>query len=58
LKEGEDIFNKHPDEIAADMARLSPSDREFYRLGAAGTLRTRLSTSRLLKKSFCEAVGV
>jgi hypothetical protein len=44
LKEGEDIFNKHPDEISADMGRLSPSDREFYRLGAAGTLRTRLST--------------
>ncbi len=44
LNEGEDIFIKHPDEIAADMARLSPSDREFYRLGAAGTLRTRLST--------------
>ena len=34
VREGQNIFNKEPDEIAAEMARLSPSDREFYRLGA------------------------
>jgi hypothetical protein len=44
LKEGQSIFNKEPDEIAADMAGLSPSDREFYRLGAAGTLKKKLGS--------------
>ena len=44
VREGQGIFNKEPDEIAAEMARLSPSDREFYRLGAAGTLRKNLGS--------------
>jgi hypothetical protein len=44
VREGQSIFNKEPDEIAAEMARLSPSDREFYRLGAAGTLRKNLGS--------------
>jgi hypothetical protein len=42
LKEGQNIFNKEPDEIAVDMSGLSPSDREFYRLGAAGTIKKML----------------
>jgi hypothetical protein len=42
LEEGERIFSKHPDEIAYDLAQMSPTDQQFYRLGAANKLKERI----------------
>ena len=43
LDEGHAIFNTPPDEIAATFAKLSPNDKEFYRLGVADVLRERIA---------------
>lgn len=42
LEEGGRVFSKHPDEIAYDLAQLSPTDQQFYRLGAANKLKWEL----------------
>ena len=43
LQRGSQIFNRNPDEIAAEIASLSPGDQQFYRLGAANALKTNLA---------------
>jgi hypothetical protein len=40
---GGDIFNKSPELISQEMGNLSPSDQDFYRLGAADALRKRIA---------------
>lgn len=42
LEEGKLHFNKSPEESAADIANLSPGDREFYKLGAADALKAKI----------------
>jgi hypothetical protein len=39
---GRAAFKLSPDEIAAEISRMTPSEREFYRLGVADTIRERL----------------
>lgn len=39
LGHGEDILSRSPEEIRDFVKKLSPSDLEFYKLGAANTLR-------------------
>ena len=39
LRSGQTFLNKAPDEIADEMANIAPGDQEFYRLGAANTLK-------------------
>jgi hypothetical protein len=47
LNEGAAFLTKPADEITADLAKLSPNDQEFYRLGAANALKTKvLQTSQ------------
>lgn len=43
MKQGADIFNRKPEEIAETVKRLSPNDREFYKLGVADKLRERIA---------------
>lgn len=42
LQAGEDFLSQRPEEIAQRLSEFGPGDREFYKLGAADTLRTRL----------------
>ncbi len=43
LQQGASVFNKDPDQIASEIAALSPSEQQFYRLGAANALKTQLA---------------
>ena len=43
VRAGQAVLNKGPEEIAGEFGRLSPGDREFYRLGAADTLKEKLA---------------
>jgi hypothetical protein len=43
MKAGADIFNHSPEEVAERFSRLSPNDKEFYRLGVADKLRERIA---------------
>lgn len=43
MESGSQIFTKHPDEIAADISNLSPSERDHYLLGAANALKDRIA---------------
>jgi hypothetical protein len=43
VRAGQSILEKSPDEIKAEIARLSPGDREFYRLGAADKMKEKLA---------------
>lgn len=43
LKLGRAVFGASPEENAAAVARLSPGDREFYRMGVADVLKERLA---------------
>lgn len=43
LQQGAQVFNRDPDQIASEIARLSPSEQQFYRLGAANALKTTLA---------------
>ena len=46
LQAGQSILNRHPDEIAAEVAKLrqnSPGDLEFYKLGAAASLKDKIA---------------
>lgn len=43
LQEGAKIFNKEPSLIANEISNLSPSEQEFYRLGAADALKTQIA---------------
>ncbi len=45
LEQGARIFNQAPDAIAAQMANLTPAQQEFYRLGAANALKTKLAST-------------
>lgn len=36
------LFSHTPEEIAEDFAKLSPNDREFFKIGVADTLRERI----------------
>lgn len=47
LHAGEDFLLRKPEEIADRMATYGAGDREFYKLGAADTLRTRLEKKGL-----------
>lgn len=42
IRNGRSIFTNSPEEIAAEFNKLSPSDREFYRIGVADKLREQL----------------
>jgi hypothetical protein len=39
LENGQDFMNQDPKEIQATVGKMSPNDREFYKLGASQTLR-------------------
>jgi hypothetical protein len=39
---GKTIFKSHPEEMAAEVAKMSPADREFFRIGVADIMRERL----------------
>jgi hypothetical protein len=39
LKAGQDFLKAHPDQIKSTVQDMSPSDKEFYKLGAASSLR-------------------
>lgn len=43
LKQGRTVFGASPEENAAAVAKMSPGDREFYRMGVADLLKERLS---------------
>lgn len=43
MEEGRKIFSKHPDIIEHEMSELTPSDKEFYKIGAAEALRTKVA---------------
>lgn len=43
INAGRRILATNPEKIAADLAQMSPSDREFYKLGAADILIERLA---------------
>lgn len=43
VRAGQGIFSKGPDEISAEFSKLSPNDQEFYRLGAADSLKTSIA---------------
>lgn len=45
LQAGRDFMKREPEEIAKRIASLSPNDREFYKLGAAATLRKLVATT-------------
>ena len=43
IKLGRSVFSRSPEEIAADVAKATPNDREFMRIGVADVLRERIS---------------
>jgi hypothetical protein len=43
LRMGSEIFNLKPEEVAENFGRLSPNDREFFRLGVADKLREKIA---------------
>jgi hypothetical protein len=46
VRAGQSVLNRRPEEIAADAARLrqsSPGDLEFYKLGAADSLKEKIA---------------
>jgi hypothetical protein len=43
LRDGRDIFKKHPEEIAEHFGKLTPNDQEFYRLGVADMVKERIN---------------
>lgn len=43
MKMGSEIFNRRPEEVAEVFAKLSPNDKEFYRMGVADKLRERIA---------------
>lgn len=43
LNQGRTVFNRSPEQIQADLHGMAPGDQEFYRLGAADALRTRIA---------------
>lgn len=45
MKAGEGLLSRSPEEIAQRLKDLTPNDREFYKLGAAATLRKKLATT-------------
>ena len=42
IKQGRAVFQNSPEEIGGEMAKMSPSQREFFRLGVADMMRERL----------------
>ncbi len=45
LNDGAQFMMRRPEEIADDIAKLSPGEREFYKLGAADTLMRRVASA-------------
>ncbi len=45
LENGEKFLSKSPEEIADEISNLSPSDKQFYKLGAAAKLRSRINAT-------------
>ena len=43
VRSGQGIFSKGPEEISAEFGKLSPNDQEFYRLGAADSLKKKIA---------------
>lgn len=43
MKQGADLFNRTPEQVAENFGRLSPNDKEFFRLGVADKLRERIA---------------
>lgn len=43
MEDGQSFLTKESDQIKAELAKLSPGDRDFYLLGAAQTLRNRIA---------------
>jgi hypothetical protein len=43
IKLGKTIFGSHPEEMAAEVAKMTPADREFFRVGVADIMRERLT---------------
>lgn len=42
MRAGRTAFTSSPDEIAGELARMTPANREFYRLGVADSIREKL----------------
>jgi hypothetical protein len=42
IKLGKSVFASHPEELAAEVSKMSPGDREFFKLGTADIMRERL----------------
>lgn len=47
VRAGRSAFQSSPDEIAGEIAGLSPANQEFYRLGVADAIRERLAKTGL-----------
>ena len=47
LRMGRSVFKMPPEETAAEIERMSPANREFYRMGVADMLRERLAKAGL-----------
>src|SRR5260370_40076694 len=43
VRAGQAVLSKKPEEIAAEFGHLSPNDQEFYRLGAADSLKEKIA---------------
>jgi hypothetical protein len=43
IHSGQAIFKKRPEEVAADVAQLSPGNLEFYKLGAADAIKEKIA---------------
>ena len=47
MRLGRNVFKLSPEENAAEVAKMSPANREFYRMGVADLLKERLSKAGL-----------
>lgn len=45
LRAGQGIFTKRPEEIADEFNHLTPTQQDFYRMGAADTVRMRMANT-------------
>lgn len=43
IKLGRAVFGMHPEEISGEVAKMSPANREFYRMGVADVMKERLA---------------
>jgi hypothetical protein len=43
VRQGQTLLTKNPQEIASEFSKLSPGDQEFYKLGAADSLKEKIA---------------